>query len=199
MQRFLFGDTSVRVEMMTDRLTLPPRLRRMEESGSSIVASYHINTVVTVRGIPVELHRRTYEEGSAIFRTKEQLNARSTTLLTTFLTRSARVNPRRSSLGLAVHFAVRVPEYEVDNRFFDDHYEGALLFSDKLNIELSPAVDGARTVKYGWDSRTPNRTSRMLELVQEDGALLGQIPFGSGNVQPGISGNLRITIKPWNM
>ena len=138
MQRFLFGDTSVRVDMTTGRLTLPPRLRRLEESGSSIVASYHINTVVTVRGIPVELHRRTYDEGSAIFRTKEQLNGRGTTLFTTFLTRNARVNPRRSSLGLAMHLAVRVPEYEVDNRLFDDHYEGALLFGDKLNIELIP-------------------------------------------------------------
>ena len=199
MQRFLFGDTSVRVEMTTDRITLPPRLRRMEESGRSIVASYHINTVVTVRGIKVELHRRTYDEGSAIFRTKEQLNTRGTTLFTTFLTRSARVNLRRSSLGLALHLAVLVPEYEVDNRFFDDHYEGALLFSDKLNMELTPAVNGARTVRYGWDSRTPNRASRALELVEEDGAFIGQVRFGSGNAQPGISGNLRITIKPWNM
>ena len=198
MRRFFFGDTRALVEMTDVEVTLPPQLRRRRASGASIRASYHIDTAVTVRGIRVELHRRAYDEGSAMFRTYEQLTTRRTSLFTTFLTRNARVNRRRSSLGFALRLVIRVPEYVVDNRFFDDYYEGGLLFSDKLNIEIMREVNGTRRIRYGWDSRTPNRTSRVLDLSVENEELVASIPFGRRDVQPGISGNIRVTISRWN-
>lgn len=198
MRRFLFGDTRVLVEMTDVEVTLPPQLRKLKDSGKSIRASYHIDTVFTARGVPVELHRRTYDEGSAIFRTYDQLTTGRTRLFTTFLAKTARVNPRRSSLGFAFRLEVRVPRYEVDNLLLDDYYEGGVLFSDKLNIEFSPRVRGLGKVRFGWDSRTPNRTSRPLQLVEENGNLSGSVSFGRRNVRPGITGNIRFTIAPWN-
>ena len=146
----------------------------------------------------MELHRRTYDEGSAVFRTYDQLTTGRTRLFTTFLAKTARVNPRRSSLGFAFRLEIRVPQYEVDNLLFDDYYEGGVLFSDKLNIEFSPLAEGLGKVRFGWDSRTPNRTSRPLQLVEEDGNLSGSISFGRRNVHPGITGNICFTITPWN-
>ncbi len=200
LRRFFFGDTRVLVEMTDVEVTLPPQVQRAKESGRKIRASYHIDTFLSARGVPVELNRRTYDEGSAIFRTYDQLTKRRTKLFTTFLMRNARVNPRRASLGFALGLQVRVPEYEVDGYLFDDHYEGGILFADKLNIDVTAQTDGASRVVYGWDSRTPNRTSRRLIIDQQGDTSIGNIPFGSRakRKRPRISGNIRLTIRRWN-
>lgn len=198
LRRFLFGDTRVLVEVTDVQVTLPPQVQNEKDNGRKIRASYHIDTFLSARGVPVELNRRTYDEGSAIFRTYDQLTQRRTKLFTTFLMRNARVNPRRASLGFALGLQVRVPEYEVDGFLLDDHYEGGILFGDKLNIEVTAQIDGASRVFYGWDSRTPNRTSRQLNLDQQQGSLIGSIPFASRAKRPGISGNIRLTITQWN-
>ena len=105
----------------------------------------------------------------------------------------------RSVLRSACRF--RVPDYEVDGfLFFDDHYEGGLLFADKLNVEVTPQADGTSRVRYGWDSRTPDRTSRPLQLVPEGDTLVGTIPFGGRrNKHPGIRGQICFTITRWNV
>ena len=198
MRRFLFGDTRVLVEMTDITVTLPPDVQKDKDAGKSIRASYHIDTIFTVRGGSVELHRRTYDEESAIFRTYDQLTMNRTKLFTAFLSRNARVNLRRYSLGFAVRLQVRVPEYVVDGVFFDNHYEGGFLFSDKLNIEVTPRTNGLTKVKYGWDSRTPNRTSHALGLTQQQAALIGTTPFGGRSTRPGISGKIYFTITRWN-
>ena len=143
---------------------------------------------------------KTCDEGSAIFRTYEQLTTKATRLVTAFLLPSARVRSSRRSLGLALRLMVRVPGYEVDGRLWlDEHYEGGALFADKLNLEVTPGGGGGRAgIRYGWDTRTPNRTSRRLEVAPDGNGWAGTIPFGRGNARPGISGDLRITILPWN-
>ena len=198
LRRFLFGDTRVLVQMTGVKVSLPPQLAEAERSGKSIRDSYHIDTVFSVRGVPVELSRRRYDEESAIFRSREQLTQGPTTLFTTFLTRSARVKPRRRSLGFAVSLQVRVPRYEVDRLLFDDYYEGGILFADKLNVEVTPQADGSSRVRYGWDSVTPDRTSHRLEFESADGAVIGTIPFGRSTRRPGIWGRILLTITRWN-
>ncbi len=198
LRRFLFGDTRVLVEMTDVKVSLPPRVDAEKRRGKRVHASYHIDTVFSVRGVPVELNRRTYEEGSAIFRKYEQLTRNRTKLFTAFLMRDARINPSRRSLGFALRLQVRVPEYEVDGRLFDDHYEGGILFSDKLNIEVTPLPDGTSQIRFGWDTRTPNRVSRSLLLEQAKDGLIGIVSFGRRNLRPGISGNLCLTITKWN-
>ena len=198
LRRFLFGEWRVLVELSDVSVTLPPEVERKKAGGARVLASYHIDTIVSVRGVPVELNRRTCEEGSAIFRTWRELTRKRTRLFTAFVMGSARVNPRRRSLGLALRLQVRVPEYEVDGRLFDQHYEGGTLFADKLNVEVTPGADGGSQVRYGWDGRTPNRAPRSLELVEEGEALVGAIPVTSGRAHPGIAGTLRLTITRWN-
>ena len=200
LRRFFFDDRRVVVEMCGIAVTLPREVEDEKEKGRRIRASYHIDSIVSVRGVPVELNRRAYDEGSALFRTYERLTEQPTRLFAAFLMEGARVRSRRPSLGLAVRLLVRVPDYEIDGRLFaDDHYEGGTLFADKLNLEVTPRADGGGTrVRYGWDSRSPNRSSRRLELARDGAAETGTIPFGRGGARPGIGGNLRLTITPWN-
>ena len=73
LRRFLFGDWRVLVEMTDVEVTLPPRLARAEARGASVRASYYIDAVFSVRGVPVQLSRRTYRENSAVRRTDEDL------------------------------------------------------------------------------------------------------------------------------
>ncbi len=199
LRRFLFGDRRVLVEMTNVAVSLPPEIGQKMTDGSKLRASYHIDMIVSVRGVPVELHRRTWDEESAIFRQYDELTSHPTKLFTAFLLPSARVNQNRESLGFALRLQIRVPEYELDNRLFlDDHYEGGILFSDKLNISVTPRNEGESEIMYGWDSETPNRTSRKLELLADAHARVGEIPFTTGSVRPGIEGNLRLTVSPWN-
>lgn len=197
LQRFLFGDTRVIVEMVDVEVSLPPRIQAEKRRGKQIRASYHIESVFSVRGLPVELHRRTFDEESAIFRTYEKLIREPSKLMTAFLLRSARVTRRRPALGGSLRLEVRVPEYEVDGLLFTDHYEGGILFADKLNIEVTLKEGTIERVAYGWDRRTPNRSPRPLTLDQDDDDLVGTIPFRQ-NTRPGIRGALRLTFSPWN-
>ena len=199
LRRFLFGDARVIVEMTDVKVTLPPTVRKEKESGKRVRASYHIDTVFSVRGVPVELNRRTYDEGSAIFRKYHELKRGRIKLFTAFLMRNARIKTRRRSLGFALRLQVRVPEYEVNGNFIaDDHYEGGMLFADKLNVEVPAQADESKQINYGWDSRTPNGTPDSLELTAEGEALIGSIPFGGRDVDPKISGNICFTLTRWN-
>ena len=201
LRRFLFGRMRMTVELSNVTVTLPRNLEKARQE-DRLRASYHVDVVVGVRGVPVELHRRTYDEGSAMLRTYEQLTKKTTTLVTAFLLPAARVRLDRPSLGVAMRLLIRVPDYEVDGRFlWDDHYEGGTLFTDKLNLELTPRADVVAEVRYGWDTQTPNRASprRRLKIVPDESGWTGTIPFGrNNNVRPRIRGDLRIIIVPWN-
>ena len=73
LRRFFFDDRRVVVEMCGIAVTLPREVEDEKEKGRRIRASYHIDSIVSVRGVPVELNRRAYDEGSALFRTYERL------------------------------------------------------------------------------------------------------------------------------
>ena len=55
-----------------------------------------------------------------------------------------RVNPGDPSLAYALDLGVRVPDYEVERRFWPDgHFEGGYLFRDTLIVQMvPPAKDG---------------------------------------------------------
>ena len=193
LSRFLFGDTRVVVEMADVEIALPSALKRAAEGQAQVGVAYHIDTVFSVRGLPVELNRRTYSEGSAIFRTYEQLTTGPTKLFTAFLMRGARVVRRRRSSGFALRVEIRVPDAYAGGR--RDYYEGGLLFVDKLNVAVTPGADGRDRAQYGWDSRTPNRAPRVLALEPAGDALVGSMPFGAA---ARIRGNIRVTVTRWN-
>ena len=205
LRRFLFGDLRVLVEMTDVQVTLPPIVDKKRQKGSKIRASYHMDTIFSIRGLQTELNRRTYDEGSAILVTYEQLTKnKPIKLFTAFLLAEARTNSRRKSLGFAIRLLVRVPDYEIDgSAFVDDHYEGGTIYVDKLNLEVTSGANGDIRGKYGWDSYTPNRATHPIPFsdnaMASDGtALFASIGFGRSNVKPSVSGNIKFTVTPWN-
>ena len=121
-------------------------------------------------------------------------------LFSTFLSAQARVNSRRPSLGFSVDLGVRVPHYEIDNAlWFDDHYDGGYLFRDKLNFQITRSAGpaGQWTLRYGLDSRTPNRATRRVEPTERDGAVMFAIPIQQRS-RPGIDAELHLIARSWN-
>jgi len=198
--RFLFGDYRVDGVLHVAEIRFPPKVRSAQQQGRSVRASYHFEVVARVRGAAWDLHRRTTEERSAVFRTfDEMLRAdvpRSPKLFSLFLSRNARVNRRRPSLGFSIDIGVLVPEYEVGGTLFlDDHYDGGYLFRDKLNLELSRERDGEGwKVRYGFDSATPNRATRWAESL--DAGMRFTIPIEQRS-QPGIRASLELSVRLW--
>lgn len=201
--RFLFGNVRVDGTLIVEELSLPKKIKKAYDDDKQIRASYHFETVVRVRGERWDLHRRLVNEGSAIFRTFDELfrtpSPRHPRLFTTFLSLSKRTNARRKSLGIAIDLAVQVPTYEVDREWWpDDHYEGGYLFRDKLNLEITTAADGEWSLRYGLDSKTPNRATKRVAREDVDGAIVFNIPIDS-NSTPGIKAMLKLQCSPWNV
>ncbi|GAB4280155.1 MAG: hypothetical protein Kow0092_35840 [Deferrisomatales bacterium] len=205
--RFLFGNVRVDGRLEVRELRLPPKVERAWKAGRTVRASYHFDVVVGVRGARWTLHRRTVDEGSAIFRTFDQMmdpdkagrgSARHPYLFSAFLDRRKIVGARRRSLGFSVDLAVHVPEYELDRRWWaDGHYEGGFLFRDKLNLEVTPPPPGKPwRLRYGFDSRTPNRATRTAVGGLDGDAVVFRIPVENGS-RPGLAAELVLTCTPW--
>jgi hypothetical protein len=202
--RFLFGDVRIDGVLHVNDLTLPDDVQKRKDQGRRIRASYHFETVVAVRGAGWDLHRRMHEEGSAVFRTYEELferpvkDRRHPHLFSAYLSRAGRVNPRRPSLGFAVELRVLVPQYEVNGvLFLNNYFRGGHLYQEKINIEaIPPRGDDDWRLKYGFDSESPNETRHEVEAKRADGALTFTIPI-TQDTKPGIDAELQLTARPW--
>ena len=71
--RFLFGDVRADGTLEIDQLTLPPAVQEQLDKKRKVKASYMFEVAVSVRGKPWQLHRRTVNENSAIFRQFDEL------------------------------------------------------------------------------------------------------------------------------
>ncbi len=204
LRRFLFGNARVDGKLEIQEIYLPTKLQKADDAGKKIRASYHFEVVVRVRGRNWDLHRRTIGENSAIFRTFDEMlrpeagtRPRNPHLFSTFLDGGQRVNNRRRSLGFSVDLGVRVPEYEVDNTLWlDDHYEGGYLYRDKINLEATPDADGSWRLRFGFDSKTPNKATRPAARKETDTGLEFRIPIGQ-RTKPGIDAELVLTTRRW--
>jgi hypothetical protein len=203
--RFLFGD--VRVDVWADVTEVGiPRKVVDKAAGQKVEALYQFEMMAAPRGKRWYLTRRVSEEDSVACRTLEQLQAANAAqpcrvhLSTVFLASSARVDAARRSLGYAVTFGVRVPEYEVAGAFFgSDHMEGGSIFRDTVAVELTP---GARpqddwTALATWLSDGANTTFRVspAELAAGKDLLL---KFQNSTHQGTISGVLRFRVSGWD-
>ena len=118
-------------------------------------------------------------------------------LFSAFLESGQRMDPSRDSLGFSVSLRVLVPTYQVNKRLWlDDHYEGGYLFSDKINLEAIPDDDLGWKLKYGFDSGTPNRTTRYADPVKVEGGLAFRVPVKQ-DTTPGIDAELVLTARSW--
>ncbi|MBR9800687.1 hypothetical protein GYB59_02845 [bacterium] len=207
--RFLFGDVRVDGILEVDELSLPKDVAKAKRDGKQIRASYHFETVVRVRGADWDLHRRTVNEQSAIFRTYDELkpkhgSPRHPRLFSAFLLTSAiakRANTETgSSLVFSVELRVQVPEYVVDGLlWFDQKIKGSYLLRETIIVEAIPPSEGAGNwqVRYGLASHKPLEAGQEAVVRVQKDSLEFRIPLNSGTT-PGFKGTLALRAKPWN-
>lgn len=200
--RFLFGDIRVDIWVDVESVQLPPEIQ-----GKPVNALYQFELLASPRGKRWYLTRRMMEEDSVACRSHQELvdpankRARSIFLSTVFLANRARVNSLRPSLAYGLTLGVRVPDYEVERKFWSDaHFEGGYLFRDEMIVEMTPPQQPKEhwIVTFDWQSDNIGRATRPLAYeTLKTGKYLMTIPFG-GNRAPGIAGQLRFVVSAWN-
>jgi hypothetical protein len=197
LRRFLFGDVRVDIRLSIDDISLPAAIEKEKAKGHRIRASYHAETAVRVRGARWDLHRRSVADSSAHFIPYKRIEDKKPVYLYTgYLSKQCRVK-RRGPMGFTMDLGIMVPEYEVDRKWrLDQHFEGGYIFRDKINFDLSTTGD-TLVLKYGFDSKTPNRANKKLVALNENGVTKFQIPI-SRSSKPGISATLVIGASHWN-
>ena len=210
--RFLYGDVRADGRLEVDELTLPPAVQKLYDEGRNVKASYIFEVALSLRGKPWQLHRRTANENSAIFRRYDDLFEKpsepgrpgiakrdgSPILFNVFLDMSQ--SQTRTTLSFALDLCVRVPEYIVDGALFlKDHYEGAYLYRDTILFEATPpkTADEQWLFEY-WFANKPEAGRQTAAIV---GASENTLSFEVPVVQlhrPGIAARLRVTTSYWN-
>jgi len=208
--RFLFGD--VRIDMWLDikDVSVPEELQADDKAGK-VDGLYLIEVHASPRGKRWFLTRRVAEEDSVACRTHVEIRKnpkhRSVYLSSLFLANQFRVDPNRKTLAYQLQIGIRVPDYEVERRFWmDRHYEGQYLFQDAVVIELKPPAnpDGAWKVTYDWQSDNVGQAETEIDPVQlKNGDVEIRIPFATSDatppISPGVTGCLRFRVQLWNV
>lgn len=202
LRRFLFGNVRVDAFLDLEELMLPMSVQKEKDHGHAIRADYLLDVVGRVRGARWDLHRRTSDEGSAVLIDYDRhVRARQPVhLASVFLSNRARVDSTRPTLGFSLDLGVQVPEYQIDGKPFwkRDHYDGGYLFRDKVNLEAFFAEGTGWSLKYGWDTESPNavkHTSAAHNLLPDSWSFA--IPVLQ-ETRPGIRAVLRLETRPWN-
>jgi hypothetical protein len=205
LSRFLFGDIRVDIWLDIASVSLPAAL---EPQADKVEALYQFELLASPRGKRWYLTRRVSEEDSPACRTHTQLmtpqsaSDRSIYLSTVFLMNRARVNVKHPGLAYAMTLAAKVPDYQVEKRFWpDQHYEGGNLFRDTAIIEMVPPkeADGDWSVNLAWMSKADGVATKPLkykQLAQE--RMQVEIPF-ENRQKPGIKGKIRLVVSAWNV
>jgi hypothetical protein len=201
--RFLFGDLRADIWVDVDTVRLPAEIQ-----GKPVNALYQFEVLASPRGKRWYLTRRTAEEDSVACRSHTELTdpvkstARSIYLSTVFLANRARVNQARPSLAYSLTLGIRVPDYELERKFWPDaHYEGGYLFRDAVVVEMTPPQQEGSPwdVTFDWQSKNLGRASTPLAYTAlSAGKVQLIIPFDS-QTTPGIAGQLRFVVSAWNV
>jgi hypothetical protein len=205
--RFLFGDVRVTGTLKINKLTLPPEIQKLKDKKKKIKASYHIETVVRLRGKRWDLHRRTVDNNSAIFRTYADLferaeGPRNPVLFSAYLSKSswAKTNTNRADLGFNIELRILVPEYVVDGfLFLDNHFEGGCIFRDTLYAKVTPPQSESESPKvlYRYESCSSSDEWQSTKLSERGGSSFLDIPVNNPKA-PGVDAVLEIKIDAWN-
>lgn len=196
--RFLFGDVKVDGVLEVEDLPLPPSIRRAQQDGKEIRASYYFESVVSPRGgMTYKLTERRIETFSAILRKFDEMmrmhddanQPRWPVLFSTFL------NRRNIAVGKAVVFSaelgVSTTGYSVDKKlWFDRQIPGEYLFRDTVSIRATHNDNG-------WDLRYNLTDSSWGEnrgsaVATDDRGIY--IPLSS---RKGFKGKLRLMTQDW--
>lgn len=175
-------------------------------------ASYLFEVTVSIRGKSWQLHRRTANENSAIFRKFDELfpkwdakkkvwkpdHSASPMLFNVFLDMGQ--SQTGKTLAFAADICVRVPEYIVDGvLFFKNHFEGGYLFRDMVMIEAAPPATEKATwnITYQYASQQGKAPATATIVSDDDDVLTFEIPVEQPNA-PGIKARLRVETRFWN-
>ena len=193
-------------------LTLPPAVQEQLDKKRKVKASYLFEVAVSVRGKPWQLHRRTANENSAIFRQFDELfpetagkgspralnPAASPVLFNAFLDMSQ--SQTRTTVAFAIDLCVRVPGYEVDGALFlKDHFEGGYLFRDTVMLEATPPAAAGEDWSFEyWFANQRERGREHAKIVEKaNGAMTFEIPIEQPH-PPGIKARLQVKTSHWN-
>lgn len=213
--RFLFGDLRVDVFVEFDEIRLPQSVQAESDKGQPVNALYQIEMNAAPRGKMWFLSRRTVEEDSVACLTHREWNngqgKRSLFLSSVFLSNRAKVKKDGKSLAYAMELGVRVPDYEIDKKFWiNEHYEGAYLFRNSLIVEIFPPIGESDSweVLYNWqDSGVSGPNLKAQLTAKPDSSQEIRIGFESSVAStrspekpttPGIKGAVILKIRPWN-
>jgi hypothetical protein len=210
--RFLFGDVRADGYLEIDELTLPPAVQKEYDKKKQVRASYIFEVAVSIRGKSWQLHRRTANENSAIFRKFDDLFPRwdakkkewipdsdaAPMLFNVFLDMGQ--SQTGKSVAFSADLCVRVPEYTVDGvLFFKDHFEGGFLFRDMVMLEATPPA--SKTAKWKveyWFANDKREERALAKIVEDSDELLAfEIPIEQPT-PPGIKARLRVETRYWN-
>lgn len=211
--RFFFGAVRVDGHLDVFDVSLPDEVQAAyDNDNDSVRASYRFEIVAGLRGSQWQLHRRVVRENSAIHRTYDELFPRgadgkrgpstenSPHLFSVFLD-PAKSQRRDGSVAFAFDIAVLVPEYEINGvLWLKRHFEGGYLVRKLIIIEAKPdeTASAGWRLEYGFQSETPNETTKIAETTIDKETLRFMIPVeSSADARPGIHGKLRIEIRKW--
>jgi len=192
--RFLFGDLCVTGSLECACLPLPPSIRRAQEKGRRVRASYYFEATVAPRGaFMFKLNARRVETESAVLRRFDELFAsagtplqrpRSPILFSAFLD-SSKITAGRS-LVFSIDLAVSTTGYTVDGTMSTRrHIPGEYLFRNTVTVRATPA-EGGWVLRYAMaDDQWGESRGRTAERDGEDWL----IPLRSAK---GFSGRLRL-------
>lgn len=209
--RFLFGDVRIDVWVDIDKIYVPQELEQADKDGK-LDALYQIELLASPRGKRWFLSRRTSEEDSVACRSHSELRNRTKPdlrrvyLSTAFLANRYRVDPTRATLAYGVTLGIRVPDYEVEKRFWPNrHYEGDYLFRDALALEIKPPAEdgGDWQLCYDWQSDNVGQASTPIPTKNlKNGKVEAVVNFATSDAtpprSPGVVGRLRFVISLWN-
>lgn len=210
--RFLFGDVRVDLWLEITDVRVPEELADADRKGK-LDALYQFELQAAPRGKRWLLTRRVAEEDSVAARRHAELRdrarhptARHVYLSTVFLANRYRVNANDPSLAYGAVLGIRVPDYEVEKRFWPDrHYEGQYIFHDSLALKMIPPADDGSPweVQYDWAKDDVAQASTTIHPhALKSGKAEVRIPFSSSDRQrprsPGMSGELRCVLSRWN-
>lgn len=215
--RFLYGSLRVDGLLDIDDISLPVEVHNaLKKNNKDVRASYQFEVVASLRGCQWEITRRLQRENSAIFRSYDQLfpgaerthrppdRRASPHLFSLFLDPSKSVK-NRNSVSFAFDMKVLVPDYEIDGvLFMKRHFEGGYIFRDMLLVEAlrDDNAPGGWRVKYGFQSTNPGKPGSVADTVPLDAGkpaagLKFEIPIQQ-STRPGLTGKLRIEVRPWS-
>ncbi|MBX3388490.1 MAG: hypothetical protein KF691_03430 [Phycisphaeraceae bacterium] len=213
LRRFLFGDIRVEATLFADEILLPTTLgeRKAEADRTGkdfkLRASYQIEVTARVRGATYYMHERKVDHASAILAPYDDFVKRKKPeyLFSGYLLKRAKTDTNDTALAFAVRVSIRVPMYEINERFWlDEHFEGGFVFDETVTFFVRPRANKT-TIKFGLASKigigeveTEAEAKQISDKLLRIEINLGFLPEEKNPPRPGFRGKLRLDCAPWN-